>query len=182
VDIALDQALHIAIQAHVDQFRRGSDVPYVVHPIQVAMALGRLGASSVVVQAGLLHDVVEDCEGWSSERLAGQFGGQVAALVAEVTENKDDSWADRKEHGIQSVATLSEGALLIKACDKLHNLSSLALSLESADDPSVVWARFRGRRDGTLDTSRRMVEALCQRVSAQLESCLRAALARTQKY
>lgn len=180
--LAMDRALQVALEAHGGQLRRGSDAPYVIHPIQVALALSGLGASVTVIQAGVLHDVVEDCEDWTCARIHVEFGAQVAGLVAEVTEDKSLSWKVRKEHGIQVVPELSEGALLIKACDKLHNLTSLAASLESVEDAALVWGRFRGKREGTLETSGRLVEALCLRVSSDLGEQLRSALGRVRQY
>lgn len=178
----MDRALQVALEAHGGQLRRGSNAPYVIHPIQVALALSGLGASVTVIQAGVLHDVVEDCDDWTYERIVQEFGAQVAGLVAEVTEDKALSWEVRKEHGIAIVPQLSEGALLIKACDKLHNLKSLAASLESVEDPEDVWGRFRGSREGTLETSNRLVEALCLRVPPELGEQLRTAMWRVLRH
>ena len=47
---------------HRGQTRKGSDLPYLVHPFAVAMILDRLGFDEDVVIAGLLHDAVEDTE------------------------------------------------------------------------------------------------------------------------
>ena len=175
-DERIERALLAALDAHAGQVRRGTSDPYAVHPLHVALMLGRLGASSIVIQAGLLHDVVEDCDDWTEERVSAEFGAEVAAIVGELTEEKERSWEERKQAAIDSVPALSQGALVIKACDKLHNLRSLAASLRSAGTPHAVWSRFRGGRERTLLKSRLLVEALASRVEAGLAEALRESL------
>ena len=57
-----DQALTLASLAHAGAARKGSVVPYIVHPVHVARLLARHGFSEDVVLAGLLHDVLEDAK------------------------------------------------------------------------------------------------------------------------
>ncbi|HED66258.1 MAG TPA: bifunctional (p)ppGpp synthetase/guanosine-3',5'-bis(diphosphate) 3'-pyrophosphohydrolase [Planctomycetes bacterium] len=178
VDEGVERALTAALEAHEGQTRRGSAEPYVAHPLHVALLLARQGAGPLVLQAGLLHDVVEDCAGWTLERVEGEFGLRVASIVAELTEDKTRTWRERKEQQVEIVPSLSEEAVLIKACDKLHNLSTLGASLERAHDPAEVWALFHGGREATIDTSGRLVEALVRRLGEEsdLSGALRAAM------
>ena len=53
------KAFKLAYKAHDGQFRASGE-PYIIHPIAVANLLKEIGASSSVIAAGLLHDVVED--------------------------------------------------------------------------------------------------------------------------
>jgi len=175
-DERVERALLVALDAHSKHVRKGSDEPYVVHPLHVALLLTQLGADFEVVQAGLLHDVVEDCEDWENSDLEREFGARVAALVAEVTEDKDLSWEERKQAQVDEVPSLSVGALSIKACDKLHNLETLALALRRAEDQTDVWSRFSGGRAATLTMSELLVEALALRVPDSLGRALRRAL------
>src|SRR5262245_12532261 len=92
----LEHALRAAEAAHRGQMRKGSDVPYVTHPIHCSILLARLGYSDAVLQAALLHDVVEDCDGWTIARVEREFGPDVASIVAELTEDKTKSWEERK--------------------------------------------------------------------------------------
>ncbi len=59
-----EQALAFAAQAHaaVHQERKGTDFPYVSHPIRVAEILDRFDCSEDVVVAGFLHDTIEDTD------------------------------------------------------------------------------------------------------------------------
>ncbi|HKX45817.1 MAG TPA: HD domain-containing protein, partial [Planctomycetota bacterium] len=143
----VERALKAAQLAHAGQTRKGDPTkPYAVHPTHVALLLARLGADDAVLQAALLHDVVEDCEGWTVERVAAEFGERVGAIVAEVSEDKALSWEERKREAIRRAPRLSAEAAAVQAADKLHNLASLREQLELAADPAVVWARFKGGR------------------------------------
>ena len=174
---AVERALRAAVAAHEGQLRKGLEpVPYVTHSFHVALILARAGLDEVVLQAALLHDVVEDCEGWTPARVEREFGADVARIVAELTEDKSHSWSERKQAGIERVATMSAPALAIKAADKLHNLATLAADLRAAPDPSLVWKRFTGGRERTLEMSTRLVAELEARVQPELGRGLREAL------
>jgi (p)ppGpp synthase/HD superfamily hydrolase len=177
----VERALRASLLAHEGQLRRNEDpVPYVTHPFHVALILARLGLDDVVLQAGLLHDVVEDCPDWTFERVEREFGAEVRSVVAELTEDKTRSWEERKRAAIDHVMRMSPRALAVKAADKLHNLRTLLDDLERADEPERVWSRFRGGRDRTLATSAELVLVLAPRVDPRLASALREALSRVQ--
>jgi len=59
---SFDQALILATLAHDRQPRKGTLIPYIMHPVHVARLLERHGYSEEVVIAGLLHDVLEDAK------------------------------------------------------------------------------------------------------------------------
>lgn len=171
---SVERALRAALLAHADQTRKGPDnTPYAVHPAHMALMLERAGFHETVVQAALLHDVVEDCDDWSGERLESEFGPGVASLVAELTEDKTLSWEVRKARIAESIPRMSADAAAIKAVDKLHNLEGLRNSLEEAEDPSAVWRHFKGGCERTLEMDARVVEALEKRVPPRLGEALR---------
>jgi (p)ppGpp synthase/HD superfamily hydrolase len=60
----LEKAIGIAVEAHRGQ-RDMSGQPYVLHPLRVMF--GCATAEEKIV--GVLHDVVEDCEGWTFAKL-----------------------------------------------------------------------------------------------------------------
>lgn len=173
---AVERALRTAFAAHEGQTRKGdAGVPYATHPVHVALLLARHGADEVALQAALLHDVVEDCPGWTVERVAREFGSEVAAVVAELSEDKGRTWEERKRAQVDDVARLSDRALLVKAADKLHNLATLAADLRRARDPDHVWRSFRGGRERTLAMSGELVRALVGRLEPGLARELGAA-------
>lgn len=178
----VEAALRVAHAAHAGQTRKsGDEVPYVTHPVHVALVLARLGFDDTVLVAALLHDVVEDCEGWSRARVEREFGGEVASIVAEVTEDKTLAWEDRKLAGIEHAKTYSTAALAVKAADKLHNLRSLVEELRSSADRERVWKHFRGGRARTVELSRALVHELAQRADPRLAAELRGALAELER-
>lgn len=173
----VERALRAALEAHDGQIRKGADaVPYVTHPVHVALILARWGQDEAVIQAGILHDVVEDCEGWTLERVAEEFGETVAALVAPLTEDKSLGWADRKQATIEGVTEMPREAAAIQAADKLHNLRSLLGDLELAADPEEVWCRFRGGREATLAVAESLIQALEERLDPVMTASLRRTL------
>lgn len=156
----IDQAIALALRAHEGQPRKGQEgVPYVVHPLHVGLLLERHGFAPDVVAAGILHDVVEDSEIGLPE-IAARLGPAVAALVAEVSEEKALSWERRKQRTIDSIPTMSPGARAVTAADKVHNLADLRELLRRRG--AEVWSLFRRGRGPTLDYYRRVHEQLAK--------------------
>jgi len=154
----VEKAIAFSIRAHAGQERKGQPgVPYVVHPIHVGLLLACHGFDERVVAAGILHDVLEDV-GLAPDELAREFDPRVAALVAEVSEDKSRSWEDRKQHTVDAIASMSDGARAVTAADKVHNLADLARLLGLRGDS--VWSMFRRGRGPTLDYYRRVLERL----------------------
>ena len=138
-------AIDFAAHAHRHQRRKGAmAVPYINHCVGVATRLARCGVAELaVLQAAILHDVVEDTEVTLAE-VAARFGAEVAGLVGEVTDDKSLEYAARKQAQIDHAAHKSPGAACIKIADKACNLDDLV-----SDPPSwpparlqayVVWA------------------------------------------
>ena len=90
VTTAMERALRWAADHHRDQRRKGSDLPYVQHPMAVALILERAGWPEPVVIAGLLHDLVEDTD-VTLDRVRDTFGDGIAALVDACSEVKLDA-------------------------------------------------------------------------------------------
>lgn len=144
-----DAALTLAARAHRSQTRKGSDIPYVVHPVHVSVLLIRHGFPQDVVLAGLLHDIVED-QNVSPREIETQFGSAVAEMVTALTERKVEDgtkrpWEVRKAEALEQLRAASDGAVAVKAADLLHNARSLAQLLRR-EGPSI-WACYsRGPR------------------------------------
>jgi len=58
----IDEAIIYAAQKHSGQPRKGTDIPYIVHPIEVMKILIENNCSEKVVIAGILHDTIEDAK------------------------------------------------------------------------------------------------------------------------
>jgi (p)ppGpp synthase/HD superfamily hydrolase len=158
----INHAFAFAAKHHDRQVRKGTRLPYLTHPANVALILTRYGRDEDTVVAGILHDVVEDCvrEGWTremlEERIAAKFGPPVLEAVLSVTKRKTDddgvelSREDIRRDYLDRLATASETARWVCAADKVHNAGSILADLRRTIEPESVWGRFGGGRDGTL--------------------------------
>jgi (p)ppGpp synthase/HD superfamily hydrolase len=142
---ALYDAIELAAQAHHRQVRKGTEIPYLAHPLAVAGILIRAGSPEHVVIAGVLHDTIEDTP-ISIEVIRSRFGQRVADLVLAVSEpDKLAPWEMRKSHTLDTLgSTPLPEALLIALADKLDNIRAIrdGLHLDGRD----VWARFNRPR------------------------------------
>jgi len=147
-----DLALALAARAHRDQLRKGTDLPYIAHPVHVSIILIRHGFGEDLAIAGLLHDVVEDTD-TSLALIAAEFGADVARLVEAVSETKSADgvtlpWEQRKAEKLAHLQAAKPDVAALKAADAIHNLRSIIADLRN-DGPSV-WERFKRGPGPTL--------------------------------
>jgi guanosine-3',5'-bis(diphosphate) 3'-pyrophosphohydrolase len=124
------RALQFAAHHHRHQRRKDAEAtPYINHPITLAHLLSATAGVTdpVVLAAALLHDTVEDTAATLAD-LEQQFGPEVAAVVAQVTDDKSLPKAVRKQHQIDHAPHLCDRAKLVKLVDKIANLQDLAQS------------------------------------------------------
>ena len=135
------KAAQFAAHKHRDQRRKDVKAsPYINHPLALASILldeGRIEDASVIA-AALLHDTIEDTE-TDYEELRGQFGDEIAEIVAEVTDIKWLKKPSRKRLQISKAARASSGAKLVKLADKISNLRDMIAS------PPADWSLDRKR-------------------------------------
>ncbi len=131
------EALAFAKKAHEGQKRKSGE-PYVIHPILVATITAYVTADEVMVQAALLHDVVEDTP-YSLEDIKSRFGEEVAHLVEGLTKiveirSEELIPSSSNEKLITSalsfrkmlIASIKDvRVLIVKLCDRLHNMLTL---------------------------------------------------------
>lgn len=135
---ALRQALAFARARHGTQFRRGSETPYWVHLVRVAMELARWGeASQGLLQAALLHDTVEDTRTSIDEVRVG-FGAEVADLVDWLTAPTDPD--DVRAYYERLHASAPFSAQVLKLADRVDNLRSIQALVMRTDDRYRKWA------------------------------------------
>jgi (p)ppGpp synthase/HD superfamily hydrolase len=168
----INHALAFAAKHHDRQVRKGTKLPYLTHPANVAVILTRYGCDSDTVVGGILHDVIEDCvrEGYSREmleqRIGDKFGAKVLDTVLAVTYRRHDddgvelSGDDRKTDYLERLSDASEEARWVCAADKIHNASSILSDLRRTVDAETIWSRFGGGRAGTGRWYRQVYERL----------------------
>lgn len=141
----INSALSFAARAHAHQKRKGTAVPYIVHPVGVMLVLLEFNVHEPeILAAALLHDTVEDTA-TTLDDLRREFGKHIAYIVEGCSEpDKEDSWENRKHHTIEFLKTAPFEILLVSAADKLHNLRSMVM--DEAYMGEALWTRFkRGR-------------------------------------
>ena len=156
-------ATEYAAQQHRDQRRKGGDDrPYINHPIEVAALLADIGNVTDVniLCAAVLHDTVEDTP-TTLDELNTLFGPTVTAFVAEVSDDRSLSRAERKRLQVLHASKLSHGAKLIKLADKLCNVRDMI------QQPPVNWSR--DRRMAYIDWAVEVVQEI-RGVHAPLEA------------
>ncbi len=139
--VAVARAVDFAARKHAGQRRKGKAAePYVNHLTDVARMVAEAteGKDAVAVVAALLHDTIEDT-GTTRQELEREFGPEVAALVAEVTDDKSLPKAERKRLQVAHAPHKSARARMIKLADKTSNLRSITTS------PPVGWDWQRQR-------------------------------------
>jgi guanosine-3',5'-bis(diphosphate) 3'-pyrophosphohydrolase len=147
-------AAAFAAQRHSAQRRKDVEAsPYINHPLALAHVLASVGGVTdpTVLKAALLHDTLEDTKTTYAE-LIDQFGEEVAAVVAEVTDDKSLPKERRKELQVEHAPHKSAAAALVKLADKICNLRDVALS------PPADWSIERRRE--YFDWARRVVDGL----------------------
>jgi (p)ppGpp synthase/HD superfamily hydrolase len=138
-------AIEYAARAHREHYRKGTNIPFIIHPISVAKILIEYDCSDEVVIAGILHDTVEDTA-VTLEAIRRSFGEKVASLVKAASEpDKSDTWENRKRHTIEYLKTAPMDALLLSCADKLDNIRSIKEDYERFGES--VWKRFRRAKD-----------------------------------
>jgi len=147
-------ALHFAAQQHQHQRRKDSEkTPYINHPIALLHVLHTEAGvtDSITLSGALLHDTVEDTA-TTLDDLVNRFGPEVAAVVAQVSDDKSLPKATRKQLQIDHAATLCDRAKLVKLADKICNLRDLA------ESPPAGWSR--SRRQTYCDWCKQVVDQL----------------------
>ena len=168
----INHALAFAAKHHDQQVRKGTRLPYLTHPANVAIILTRYDQDDDTVVAGILHDVIEDCvrDGFTREmlesRIADKFSNDVLDTVLAVTNRKYDddgiemSSEERKDDYLTRLANANTRARWVCAADKVHNAATILADLKRTDYPETVWGRFNVGQEGTVRWYRRVHDRL----------------------
>ena len=110
----------MVLAAHAGQTRIGSGLPYVTHPISVALAVAARGGTEEEIIAAIFHDAVEDTIVTLKQVRRG-FGDGVADLVATVTKDEELT----KMENVRKIARSGLKGTRLKMDDSRHNMSDL---------------------------------------------------------
>ena len=139
----IDKAIAVATAAHKGQTRKGSNLPYIVHPMEAMSIVATESEDQEMLAAAALHDVVEDT-GITMDELRAMFGDRVADMVGadnNPPHREGDTWYSRKQEAIDRLAAASRDAQMVAMGDKLSNLRSIANDYKKHGDD--LWKRFK---------------------------------------
>ncbi len=140
MSLRIHEAIEFATIKHGNQKRKGTDIPYIVHPMEVMQILTENDCDENIIVAGILHDTLEDTE-TEIEEIKEKFGNRVAELVACESEDKSKTWEERKQATIEHLMHCPDDVAVCCLGDKLSNLRSIYYDYLKIGDK--VWERFR---------------------------------------
>ena len=136
--IKIMQAADQAARWHKSQKRKGDAAePYMNHLLEVAALVAQSsdGDTNCII-AALMHDAVED-QGVTFDEIRALYGDEVAAIVAEVTDDKSLPKAERKELQVRKAPHKSRAACILKLADKTSNVRAVV------ETPPTNWELAR---------------------------------------
>ncbi len=182
----LGQGTTLALEWHADQKRKGSEIPYASHLLQVAGLALEHGGDVDQAIAGLLHDALEDAPSHDEslarqQRIREAFGPGVEKIVLDCTDTQEHEtvdakaeWKGRKTRYLAHLRTCEVRSLLVAACDKRHNLGALVGDVRTHG--LAYLNRFRGDPQDQVWFFDGILKAVAGRIPARLETELRTLL------
>ncbi|MBR5754219.1 MAG: bifunctional (p)ppGpp synthetase/guanosine-3',5'-bis(diphosphate) 3'-pyrophosphohydrolase, partial [Erysipelotrichaceae bacterium] len=125
----IEKAYDYAFEKHKDQKRKSGE-PYFVHVLNVAYELAKLRVDPNTICAGLLHDVIEDCN-VDVDEFKELFGEEIYEMVDAVTKISNLKFVDEQEYQATNhrkilIAMAKDiRVILVKLVDRLHNMRTL---------------------------------------------------------
>lgn len=158
--VRFEDALVFTAQLHAQQYRKGSQIPYVAHLLSVSALVIEAGGDEDLAIAALLHDAVEDQGGLETlVKIRQRFGKRVADIVDSCSDSytmPKPAWKTRKENYLDKLQTSSQEVRLVSLADKLHNARNTLRDLRKENE--MVWEKFNGGKTGTLWYYRSLIE------------------------
>lgn len=152
------KAAEFATKAHEGTFRKGTQIPYIFHPMEVAQIVAMITDDPEIIAAAYLHDVLEDTD-VTAEKIEAEFGARVLYLVQQKTEDKSLPWNERKAATIRHLFSASRDVKILTLADKLSNMRASARDYMAMGDE--FWQRFNEkRRESHMWYARGVIEGL----------------------
>lgn len=159
-------ALRMAEVAHEGQKRKGSGLPYVYHPINVALIVSGFKQSKHLTEilcACIFHDCLEDTA-LTFEEIARDFSPLVASLVQELTNDKAEiARIGKLAYHKKKLVGMSSWGLYIKLGDRIDNISDNPTA-KMVDDTLLLMEHLKKNRKLTKAQSAMVAEiiSLCE--------------------
>jgi len=151
-----DEALAFASRIHAGDKRKGTQIPYIAHPLSVCALVLLDGGDEDEAVAALLHDALEDHPTLAPpEVIAGRFGDVVLGIVRECSDTGDDyrggpkaPWRDRKTKYLDHILVASPQARRVSLADKVDNARAVLNDYREVGDE--LWRRFNAGKEDQL--------------------------------
>ena len=140
-----EEAIRFAARVHKGDRRKGSQLPYIIHPIEVMVLTSRMTDDAEVIAAAALHDTVEDTP-CTIEDIGARFGERIADIVNEESENKregqpkTDTWKVRKQENLEREKSAPREAKIVMLADKISNMRSTLRDYRETGEE--IWLKF----------------------------------------
>jgi len=127
--VLLQKAYDFAAKSHETQ-KRSSGEPYIIHPLNVAATLAKLRMDVETIVAGLLHDVVEDCQ-VTPQEIEQLFGENIALIVIGLTKISKIEFKSNEESQAENFRKMLVAmaqdlrVIIVKLADRMHNIRTL---------------------------------------------------------
>jgi (p)ppGpp synthase/HD superfamily hydrolase len=133
--------IKFAEEKHKGQVRKGSGEPYITHPIAVSYLVASYKRSKKIkelITACHGHDLLEDTD-TTFDELVTMFGPLVASLIFELTNDEEElKRVGKFEYHKKKLSGMSNYGLVIKLCDRLHNVSDNPKSVYLMDTIMLI--------------------------------------------
>jgi (p)ppGpp synthase/HD superfamily hydrolase len=142
----LDKALRTVAWSNerADEHRKGTGIPYVIHPVGVMMIASNVTDDEDILIACLFHDEIEDVSEniYDEDKMREEFGNRVVEIVKNVTKNENEpDWRARSNEYLENLEkNASDEAVIVSAADKIHNLMSILMDYFTYGEE--LWNRF----------------------------------------
>ncbi|MBR2041231.1 MAG: HD domain-containing protein [Oscillospiraceae bacterium] len=142
----VEKAMIFASNAHCGDFRKGTKIPYIVHPMEAGAIAASITDDENVIAAAILHDTLEDTS-VTAEDIRKEFGDEVLRLIESDSENKredlppEETWKIRKQETIDFLCNKADvNEKIIAISDKLSNIRAIYRDYQKLGDK--LWERF----------------------------------------
>lgn len=142
----VEKAIIFAAKAHKGTFRKSTNIPYIVHPMEAGAIAASVTDDEKVIAAAILHDTIEDTD-TTPEDIRREFGDEVLRLIESDSEDKreelppEETWKMRKEETIDYLRNRADKKeKIIALSDKLSNIRAIYRNYQTIGD--ALWDRF----------------------------------------
>ncbi len=151
VDPIVESAFKLAQKYHYGQTRKGDNLSYIIHILQISSLVYNKGKSEVdpdILAASICHDLLEDTD-CPEKEVEEACGAEVLRIVKAVSndENLKDlkDWEEKKEKYVSSVEAGGFKSMSVCLCDKIANMNAFFNQYEK--EGATLWAKFNRGKD-----------------------------------